>query len=159
MENYVISKLKETGPYNKTGFLATRQLNLTEASAVYADQDISAYFVDGFADLLSPIALSAAWSNGLMGYHGIPQMPLFVYKAIHDEISPIADTDALVDRFCGVGANILYRRNTNGTHTLEAYYDHAAAASFIDAVLLGTYAQNYNTTGCTIQNVTVSITL
>jgi hypothetical protein len=41
-----------------------------------------------------------------MGYHGVPSMPVFVYKAIQDEFSPVADTDTLVERYCGVGANI-----------------------------------------------------
>lgn len=35
-----------------------------------------------------------------MGYHGVPQMPIFAYKAIGDEVSVIADTDDLVDKYC-----------------------------------------------------------
>lgn len=95
-------------------------------------------------------------SDGVMGLHGVPQMPVYAYKAIQDAISPVADTDALIASFCAQGANILYQRNTVGTHGQEEIYGDAAATTFLDAVLTGTYADHYSTTGCTIQNVTVT---
>lgn len=94
--------------------------------------------------------------DGVMGLHGVPQMPVYAYKAIQDGISPVADTDALIAGFCAQGANILYQRNTAGTHGQEEIYGDAAATAFLDAVLTGTYADHYQTTGCTIENVTVT---
>lgn len=91
-----------------------------------------------------------------MGYNGVPAMPVYAYKAINDQISVVADTDALIDKYCAAGANILYERNTLGSHSQEAAYGDPAATAFLDAVLTGTYAESYTTTGCTIRNVTVS---
>jgi hypothetical protein len=39
--------------------------------------------------------------GGIMGYHGVPAMPVFAvfaYEAIHDELSPVSDTDVLIER-------------------------------------------------------------
>ena len=41
-----------------------------------------------------------------MGYYGVPAIPVFAYKAIADEASPVENTDELIDYYCGVGANI-----------------------------------------------------
>lgn len=106
--------------------------------------------------LTGPDVAAVIEEDGAMGLYGVPQMPVYAYKAINDQISVIADTDALVAKFCAAGANILYERNTVGTHGQEEIYGDPAATAFLDAVLTGTYAQTYNTTGCTIRNVTVS---
>lgn len=95
-------------------------------------------------------------SDGVMGLHGVPQMPVYAYKTTQDAISPVADTDALIAGFCAQGANILYQRNTVGTHGQEQIAGDAAATAFLDAVLTGTYAEHYNTTGCTIEDVTIT---
>lgn len=59
------------------------------------------YFIGGIADITtSPGILRIINRDGIMGYHGVPQMPIFAYKAIEDEISVVAETDALVDKYC-----------------------------------------------------------
>jgi hypothetical protein len=80
-------------------------------------------------------------------------MPVFAYKAIGDEISPTNDTDALIDRFCGIGATIRYDRNTVGTHTTESANGAPRAFEFLEQVLSG----SFNQTGCQITNVTVEV--
>jgi hypothetical protein len=150
---YLLSKLKTTGPYNATTFLAAQHLTLAQSNKVFGYQVITNYFVDGIADLLTPNVLKVVNSDGMMGYHGTPQMPLFVYKAIKDELSPVADTDALVARYCGVGATIQYQRNTVGGHGSEDENGDAAAFAFLASVLEGTYTA----TGCTTENVTIAI--
>ncbi|KAL1870183.1 hypothetical protein Daus18300_005247 [Diaporthe australafricana] len=92
-----------------------------------------------------------------MGYHGVPQMPIFAYKAIGDEVSVIADTDALVDKYCNIGANILYRRNTIGMHGDEDANGRPAALRWLSSVLGGTYGEDYPALGCTIQTVTIDL--
>jgi hypothetical protein len=52
----------------------------------------------------------------------------FWYKAQNDEISPIADTDALVQKFCSEGVSITYVRDTFGEHFTQA------ATSFPDVI-------------------------
>lgn len=115
-----------------------------------------------------------------MGYHGVPQMPIFAYKAIEDEISVVEDTDALVDKYCNskaksifslaerkrtvlirecaVGANILYQRNTAGAHSQEAVNGRPSALAWLNSVLGGTYADDYPASGCTTKIVTIDLT-
>ncbi|KAH6995274.1 secretory lipase-domain-containing protein [Ilyonectria destructans] len=154
VQKYLISLLKTTGPHNKTGFLAAKKFTLSEAGAAYAGVNIADYFKKGSATFRDPKIIKIINRDGIMGYHGVPQWPIFAYKAIHDEISKVADTDALVEKYCNVGANILYQRNSLGTHAEEAYYGLSPALEWLAAVLTGTYAEAYKTEGCTVQNVT-----
>lgn len=151
LEEFVESNLKEEGEFNRTTFLMARNQTLIEAIQAFNGQDITDYFEGGVETLFSPISQYVINRDGIMGYHGVPQMPIFAYKAIMDEISPVNDTDVLVERYCKVGATIKYDRNTVGNHGGEATNGNARAMEFLDSVLGG----SYNTTGCQIQNVTV----
>ena len=91
-----------------------------------------------------------------MGYHGVPSFPIYAYTAIGNEIAPIVNTDALIDRYCAVSTNILFQRNMVGGHMAEATNGAPAPFAFLKAVMDGTYASMYQTSGCTIQNVTVT---
>lgn len=187
LKSYLVSKLKTTGPYNATGFLAAENYTNADAIGAYVFQDPSDYFVDGISDLLSPIARKIAITEGQMGYHGVPQMPLYIYKAIADEVSDVNDTDVLVDRYCdgepnsvpiwlaansrqsgdgllgtdcnlAAGANIFYTRNTVGGHGAEETNGKPAALSFLQDVLNGTQATSFPRSGCRSENVAVNIT-
>jgi hypothetical protein len=61
------------------------------------------------------------YNDAVTGHHGVPNMPMFVYKAIADEMSAASETDALVDNFCKQGANILYQRNDVGGDNEELW--------------------------------------
>ena len=153
VREYITSQLKTSGPYNATGFLSALARNLASNVAVYSNQNIFDYFVSGASILQPETPLSAlADRDGIMGYHGVPSMPIYVYQAIEDEICLIANTDALIERYCSVGANVLFERNTVGGHVAEAINGAPAAFAFLKAIMDGTYTQ---TSGCTIQNVTV----
>ena len=154
---YVLGQLKPGGPFNATGFLAARVQSTAMDDRQFYNQSIFDYFTSGPAVISNPVLQALVNRDGIMGYHGVPQMPVFAYKAVHDEISAIADTDALVARYCGVGANILYQRNSVGGHTAEALNGAQRLGAFLLAVLGGTYEARYNATGCTIQNVTVAL--
>lgn len=156
--DFLLSRLKTEGPYNATGFLAALNLTLNQAAITYAYQDMGEYFIGGLADITSPIVLKIINRDGIMGYHGVPQMPIFAYKAIGDEISVVEDTDALVDKYCNIGANILYQRNTVGAHSLEAVNGRPSALAWLSSVLGGTYAEDYAASGCTIETVTIDLT-
>jgi hypothetical protein len=121
----------------------------------FAYQDIYKYFFNGQSDIEAPILQNIFNVEGLMGYHGVPQMPLFVYEAIADEICPAIATDILVDRYCAAGANILHERNTVGGHIAELYNGDGRAFDWLSSVLDETYSSMYSATGCTIQNVTI----
>ena len=157
VRQYIVSQLKTSGPYNATGFLAALTQSPAEDAGIYANQDIFNYFVSGSDVLQDPQLTALIDRNDVWGYHGVPSMPVFAYKAIGDEFSPIADSDALIEKYCADGANILYNRNTVGGHLAEYFNGEPRAIDFLNAVLDGTYSQKYQDVGCTIQTVTIAI--
>ena len=156
--DFILSKLKPSGRYNSTTFLSAKNMSATQAFATFANQNSFSYFEGGITVFNSPMIQRIIESDGLMGYHGVPQMPVLAYKAIADEISPTNDTDALVAKYCAVGANILYQRNTVGGHQAEEINGDARAFEWLRSVLDGTHCKIYETQGCTIQNVTLNVT-
>ncbi|RFU27619.1 hypothetical protein B7463_g8698, partial [Scytalidium lignicola] len=156
--DYIYSRLKPTGSHNRTTFLLGKNITLEEAFTEFQGQDGFSYFVGGRADLDAPIMQKIFNNTGIMGNHGIPQMPLFVYKAINDELSAVQATDSLVNKYCSLDANILYQRNTVGGHIAEITNGEDRAFTWLTSVLDGTYSKLYSTKGCTIQDVTVNIT-
>jgi hypothetical protein len=151
---YLLAQLKTSGPYNKTAFLAAQHMSIAEDFIVYSGQDAFNYFKDGADVLNAPVMKSMIDREGYMGYHGTPEMPLFIYKAIGDELTPIASTDDLVDRYCNVGVNIIYERNTIGGHVAEETNADKPAFEWLSKVLSGTYDH----TGCTIKNTSYNVT-
>ncbi len=155
---FLVSRLRTEGPYNATGFLAALHMTVAEEFVVYAGQDINDYFIDGRDTLRAPALARVLGNNGQQGFHGIPQMPLFVYKAIADEFSTVRDTDALVDRYCRVGVNILYQRNTIGGHVDEIFNGASRAFDWLSQILEGGAAEQQPAVGCVVENVSVNVT-
>lgn len=153
VEKILLATLKESGPFNKTGFLATKNMTSQQAAMSYLGVDVSQYFNGGLAILNNPTVAHAINTDGIMGYNDVPKVPIYAYKAAGDEISPVADTDNLIDKYCSKGANIIYDRNTVGGHIAEATNGEPAAIAFLDSVLQGKKAVE----GCTIRNVTIAI--
>ncbi|KAI7128702.1 hypothetical protein KC352_g31636 [Hortaea werneckii] len=149
-----MSQLRSNGTHNETAFETAKSLTSTQDVGLFAGQDIWTYFKDGKDVLQAPILRSILNSNGYMGYHGIPQMPLFVYKAIADELTPIADTDKLVQSYCDVGVNVVYKRNTVGGHLAAQTNGHSQAWNFLKSVLTGSYEPE----GCIVENVAWNVT-
>lgn len=153
----MVEQLKTSGPYNRTGFLAAKNMTATEGFAAYNNQSIYSYFINGSAVLHDPIIRQTLLENQFMTYHGVPRSPMFIYKAIHDEATPINDTDYYVQRNCMLGANILYERNTVGGHLDEIANGAPRAWAWMETVLNGTYSTSFDTQGCTIRNVTIGV--
>ncbi|EON97840.1 putative lipase 1 precursor protein [Phaeoacremonium minimum UCRPA7] len=146
--DYLISVLNKAGPYNVTTFMGLAQS--TSTLVTFAFERISDYFVNGFADLETPIINKIITSDNTMGYHGVPQMPVFAYKAVHDELSAVADTDKLIDRYCELPAvDIFYQRNEVGGHGDESTAGNPRARAWLIEVLQGTYTE----TGCRIETI------
>jgi len=122
---------------------------LAQDITTYAGQDMFSYFDEGEATLLSPIPQGVLQVTGLMGTHGTPKMPVYAYKAIGDEISPVADTDALVAKLCAQGASIQYVRDGLGEHASEEITGSGDAFSFLVDRFNGVPV----TPGCTTTNV------
>lgn len=79
-------------------------------------------------------------------------MPLFVYQAINDETTIIDSTDKHMDLICGVGANVLYQRNTVGAHEDEYVSGGIRALEWLGQILDGN--QPEPTLGCKVETVT-----
>jgi hypothetical protein len=152
---YLLSQLKTEGPYNKSGFLEAGKIDIATAFEVFANQTVlQNYFVNGSAIPQAPLIQQIVDKNTYMGYQGIPQMPLFIYKAVQDEIVPIAHTDALVNRWCNVGVDIVFEKNTVGGHLAEETNGDGRALDFLKSVL----GRIYDHQGCTIKIVSLNAT-
>ena len=153
--NRMVQQLKTSGPYNKTGFLAAKKMTAADGFVAFNNQSIYAYFVNGSAVLHDPLIRQVLLENQFMTYHGVPRSPMFIYKAIHDEATPIEDTDYYVQRNCMLNADIVYERNTIGGHVDEEQNSAPRAWAFLERILSGTYAESPEAKGCTIRNVTI----
>lgn len=154
VEKYVMSQLKPSGPYNASTFLSVRNMSILDAFNSFANQTMYNYFQNGAQFFNNPNLLDVLARDTTMSYHGIPRMPLFIYKAIQDEITVVADSDAIVDRWCQARLSVLYERNTIGGHLAEETNGDARAFEWLGQVLNG----SLNQTGCTVRNVALNVT-
>ncbi|EED15169.1 lipase 1 precursor, putative [Talaromyces stipitatus ATCC 10500] len=168
VESYLLSRL--TDEVKSSGnFTAGRNMNILEIFAVYADVDVFSYFVGGEDDIFSSPLLQYFWNTqGVMGVHGLPDMPMYIYKAVEDQLAPVEYTDSLVNRYCDeseaavtrkeAGVRILYERNMIGGHVAEETNADASAVEFLKNALKGGLGASWpsgNGYGCVVRNVTV----
>jgi len=117
-----------------------------------AFQNLYSYFVDGAASLQEPVPSTLMAFAGEMGTFGVPQVPLYIYKAIGDEVSPVRDTDELVAQWCQDGVSITYYRDTIGEHISEAISGSTNAILWILGVLEGQPAAK----GCSTTDIALT---
>jgi hypothetical protein len=151
--HFLHARLKKTGPYNASTIYSFAKMDFPTALPLFAFQNIYNYFVNGEEDYKNPVLQNLIVEEAQMGRHGIPKMPMFFYKAIRDEVTKIEDTDLLVEQYCEKGVDILYQRNTVGEHLSESVNGAPRAVAWLKSVLEGRYEHS----GCTVQNVTVSV--
>ncbi|KAK1826633.1 lipase 2 [Podospora conica] len=130
-------RLKTEGEYNATGFKVIESLSGAEALWAYSGQDVYDYFENGAEDVWHPIIQEVIDADAVMGVHGIPprDVPVFVYKAVEDEMSLVEETDDMVKRYCDGGATVLYHRNTEGGHNDELWSGRLRTMDFLSHVL------------------------
>ncbi|PGH34810.1 hypothetical protein GX50_02370 [[Emmonsia] crescens] len=78
-------------------------------------------------------------------------MPLFINNAFGDEISPVEDTDKLVQKYCSNGASIEYHRNLIGEHVTEAIIGSVNALEWVSDQLAGRPVQSLGS--CMTENI------
>lgn len=104
--------------------------------AALLDADISSFFDNGFGIVTDQSPLLD--EIGVMGLHGTPHFPLFVWKGTADEVAvDIEDTDALVAKYCAAGTRIEYQRYVGCTHAETALFGLLGAVTFITAIFAG----------------------
>ncbi|TVY18285.1 Lipase A [Lachnellula arida] len=119
----------------------------SEDSSEFTGQDILSYFKTGAAFLNTSI-VQTTLNKVNIGKH-VPVTPLYIYKAINDEISPIADTDAFVDYYCAGGADVEYRRDLLSGHITLAITGAGEALAWLDDRMAGVAVR----CGCNTTNV------
>lgn len=156
VDAHLRSRLKTEGPHDAAAFLKGREMDSLQAFHAYGNQDIFEYFVGGQADFEACQALrkieKVEW---MLGYHGVPEIPLFIYKAIGDEMTPIADTDAHMEHLKRFNASVRYERNTAGGHVSEIVNGQDRAMEWLASVFDGSYDTSEK--GIRTQDVTVDV--
>lgn len=122
-------------------------------TSTYKDQDISSYLDSDIVSFLSDYPREVLDITGQMGIHGTPEMPIFLYKAIKDQVSVIEDTDAVFNKLCSQGANIEYVRDMLGEHNTEAITTAGDAFLFLIDRFNGVAAKS----GCTSSDVLTTL--
>ncbi|KAG9602758.1 secretory lipase, partial [Aureobasidium melanogenum] len=119
-------------PSKAAEFFTIGDSSLANAASLGGFKNLFSYFTSGLALLYEPVVQSVLAKSGVMGVHGIPQAPLFIYKAAADEISPAADSTKLVKQFCATNdVSIEYHIDLLGGHVTEAITGSASALAWI----------------------------
>jgi hypothetical protein len=151
---YVLSRLFPSGPYNATEFFWASYMSGWQSLLYYSYVNVFEYFIGGRADLETPEMVDMFAREGVLGGFGVPNMPVFMYQAVQDEMAPIQDSDNLVDWLCSQGARILYHRNHWGGHNDELTNGRQRALDYLGDVLDGSNVLSFPPTGCQTVNVT-----
>lgn len=101
----------------------------------YANKDIIGMFDDRNLAFTNPTAVRIIRENGLG--QRVPKIPMFVYKSIADEISPVSETDSLVQFYCKGGTTIQYLRDQNSNHEKMAIIGAPKALSWLQGRMNG----------------------
>jgi Secretory lipase len=121
------------------------------ADAVQAVRAMAPNQLQAFVSQLLRSATVQAILNrdGMMGYHGVPQMPLLIQGADQDGLSSTADTAKLYSEYCRVGANIYY--HINPTQMSDPFYNDGVsgfvewAVQYFPKMLAGTFPKGCQT--------------
>jgi Secretory lipase len=156
---FMLQQLMADGPYNASYWMSANYMSGVQVLTAFAYQDVANFFRNGSKAVWGTEIQSAFDLDAAMGYHGIPNMPVFIYKAVQDEMSPVKETDDLVAGYCAGGANVLYHRNTAGGHNQELWSGRPRALLYLEAVLDGKKTLEIPATGCLTVNVSVPVNL
>lgn len=118
----------------------------------FLGQDVlNDYFVPGDAFFFENPAVLAAQNANRLGQR-TPQVPVFMYKAVNDQISLVEDTDALYDFYCGSGAQVEYIRDVTAEHAGLLVTGVPSAVQWIRGAFRGNLE-----TGCVRRDVVTSL--
>lgn len=96
----------------------------------FEGRDILGYFEDGVETFAAPEVQGYVSEYANLG-HVTPRVPLYVYKGVQDQVSPVGDTDGLVAAYCDDGADVQYVRNSTTDHFEEEITGEADALGWI----------------------------
>ncbi|KAK4222453.1 lipase 1 [Podospora fimiseda] len=151
---YILSRLNPSGPYNATEFFWASYMSGWQSLLYFCYVDIFEYFIGGKDDLDHPDLRAMFIREGTMGQFGDPNVKMFVYHTLEDDMAPIKDTDALVASLCERGSNILYHRNHWGGHNDELTNGRQRSFDFLGDVLDGSDVMKVPGSGCKTVDLT-----
>ncbi len=138
-------------PQFRDKFFSVRNQCLGADSADFKNEDIIGMFDDRNLVYTNPVAIKIIGENAL-GFGDTPKIPMFVYKSVGDEISPVGETDALVAKYCSNGAAIQYQRDMKSDHESLAIIGAPKALSWLRDTMNGTPRH-----GCSTKTVLSSL--
>ncbi|KAE8154336.1 secretory lipase-domain-containing protein [Aspergillus avenaceus] len=95
-----------------------------------AGQNISTFFDNGFGFISEFKELIE--NNAIMGRHGIPGFPVFVFRGTDDDVAgQMGETHDLVREFCSAGASIQFAEIAGETHLSALAKGYPAARQFL----------------------------
>lgn len=120
----------------------------------FAFQDVFSYWEGGEGIMYLP-EVQKIMQSITMGSH-TPQIPMFVYQGLKDEVIPYHYVDETINDYCADGATIEYWRNPDTSHTEEASVGWNYAIQWLE----GRFQGRNHTTGChTKTNVQTTLSL
>ncbi|KAG4442400.1 hypothetical protein IFR05_002102 [Cadophora sp. M221] len=113
----------------------------SKAKKKFSKKDILSYFRSGAGFLNKPLVKDIVERAGIMGKHGVPQIPMYFYQAVQDEVLPIKSNDELIDGHCNKNINSLqYVRHKVGNHAATSFAGDGGANAFLKDRYNGVFA-------------------
>lgn len=138
-------------PEKRDAFERAGHICLIEDIKQFFNQDMNSY-LKNFSSVVT--RFRAVLEANSMGAHA-PQVPLYIYKGVKDEISPIADTDALVQRYCDSDSSVTYKRDLLANHGAMSFVGAPDALIYLKSRLDGS---DVAPLGCSKENTISSLT-
>ncbi|KAJ6781463.1 hypothetical protein PWT90_02667 [Aphanocladium album] len=138
-------------PEYREKFDKTLHQCLLADAATFLFNDVVDMFTDPQFMYANPVAVRIL--NEIALGQAVPQMPIYWYKSVHDEVSPIADSDAVFDMYCAGGATVEYVRDRASEHGSAAATGAPRALAWLRNVLDGERPEP----GCSKQTVISSL--
>lgn len=122
-------------PDAKASFYAPLKQCLIANAAEFLGRDVLGMFKDRNFLYTNPQFKLISDDNSLG--QATPTIPLFWYKSILDEVSPIGDSDSLEKKYCAAGATVEYTRDLLSNHGGYAVEGAPLAFSWLKKVMNG----------------------
>ncbi|XWW99838.1 hypothetical protein V2A60_007852 [Cordyceps javanica] len=101
-------------PEHRAAFDKTLHQCLLADAADFLFSDVVGMFTDPRFIYENPVAVRVLDAVALG--QAAPRIPLYWYKSVHDEVSPVADSDVVYERYCAAGATVEYVRDEASEH-------------------------------------------
>lgn len=121
---------------------------LVQALPEYAFATWTDYFMEGDNTLNNPIVKNVTSQNNMILSGLVPNIPLYFYNSVLDEVIPASDADDLYSHLCDAGVSIEYSQDLVGGHVTQQILGSGAAFTWLKKIMNGE-----STSGCSKQTV------